>query len=523
MTFSHLARRCRPLLVHLPLVTAAFIACVAVAPAQGTCIFPTPDGATIERVYTPPEVTAPHAMHRATVFYPPTGTRPANGWPVILSSGAGNFLEPLNGAGGTGPRLQICSASAADLYSLCMAGFCVVSIGTVGINSTGLGPDPNVFYPYGSPEWNRFDLYWGEKDIVWARQWLAENEASLQIDNGQVITMGVSAGASYASSIALGPRRKFLGAVSTHAEQDTRCAGVVALMLPSWIRAFTDSFFGNHWINPTTGSHAITIAEADPDDLARSSASRWIRDPASYAFDTPAFLAYEDPLASNEFRRDAVTGDPILTGAIDWVTALHATWFGLNAMQDLLSIHADFHTGQSLLIVEDDVDLSSLGSPASGWTDLRFDGTVGTQMGEFQGLLFAWLQRFLVPSDATATTRNGSGINPVVFTTNEVPVLGTTWNAHIDASAYPLAVSVLALSHAQPSSGIVIAGGELLIDIFSASSPFVFAISGPSSTGAVELAVPADPSLLGLKAPTQGIVLGGGYVLTNALDLVLGY
>ena len=74
--------------------------------------------------------------------------------------------------------------------------------------------------------------------------------------------------------------------------------------------------------------------------------------------------------------------------------------------------------------------------------------------------------------------RNGSGVHPLVNASLTLPVIGTSWVAHVDATAH----------------------------------------AGATHNNAI----PTDYRLSGFTLTTPGVILGGGLELTNAIDLGLG-
>ncbi|MEW6071183.1 MAG: PKD domain-containing protein [Planctomycetota bacterium] len=125
---------------------------------------------------------------------------------------------------------------------------------------------------------------------------------------------------------------------------------------------------------------------------------------------------------------------------------------------------------------------------------------------------------------ASATIRNGSGVNPVVFTTITLPVLGTTWQSQVNGGSIGASGLTFLVGYSAPTSGLIFAPGELLIDV---SSPWLFtSISGGASGISYHnIGIPNDPDLLGFPAYTQVLLnnVGGSGRLTNALDLILGH
>jgi hypothetical protein len=120
---------------------------------------------------------------------------------------------------------------------------------------------------------------------------------------------------------------------------------------------------------------------------------------------------------------------------------------------------------------------------------------------------------------ASASVRNGSGINPLTLASVQPPHLGGTWDtsldcsAHAPGSAFRLAFDAAAAGPLTPF-GEVLVGGTRLLRLVQphASTSVTFSV-----------AVPPDISLCGRQAYAQGACFGApGPRLGNALDLVLG-
>ena len=121
---------------------------------------------------------------------------------------------------------------------------------------------------------------------------------------------------------------------------------------------------------------------------------------------------------------------------------------------------------------------------------------------------------------AQATPRNGTGINPMVFSSVTPPAIGTTWVTAIDHSAHPGATATYLLVYSAPASGPILPAGELLV-----TGTKLFGESMASS-GTVDLhsnAIPNDVSFVGAVGYAQAAIFGGTVELTNALDLTLGF
>ena len=126
---------------------------------------------------------------------------------------------------------------------------------------------------------------------------------------------------------------------------------------------------------------------------------------------------------------------------------------------------------------------------------------------------------------ASATVRNGSGINALCYQSPAGPVLGGTWSATVSTAGHPGALFTAIGGYLAPAAGPVIPGfGELLVDLESSQ---VFLSLVPSGGGPSDLhstPVPANPSLAGLALPTQATILdAAGGEFCNAVDLVIGF
>jgi hypothetical protein len=121
---------------------------------------------------------------------------------------------------------------------------------------------------------------------------------------------------------------------------------------------------------------------------------------------------------------------------------------------------------------------------------------------------------------ASATVRNGSGINPLCLASTSLPVIGGTWTAEIDTTGHPGATFTV-LRGCLNSGQIPYHFGELLV-----FPEIVFArLVLPDGWGIARYAF-AIPNNLALDARvfyTQGAIFGGGVELCNAVDLLAGY
>jgi hypothetical protein len=122
---------------------------------------------------------------------------------------------------------------------------------------------------------------------------------------------------------------------------------------------------------------------------------------------------------------------------------------------------------------------------------------------------------------ATATSRNGTGINPVIFTNTATPRLGSVASFELDCTGFAPNLCGM-LGYPAPSTGPVVRYGEVLVDL---SNPKYFQRLLPHSGGVVvfNAPLPLDPIFCGFPVFLQGIVFGSpGPQLTNAIDIEAG-
>ena len=122
---------------------------------------------------------------------------------------------------------------------------------------------------------------------------------------------------------------------------------------------------------------------------------------------------------------------------------------------------------------------------------------------------------------ATAIVRNGTGINPLCYTSLTRPAIGTDWaSAVAHATTDPVTVMFVGLvaTNGPINPGI----GELLVDISGPVSSNIVISTGTTDTHT--LAVPASLDLVGLAFPTQALTVDAGLAvhLCNAIDITLG-
>ncbi|MFT5463319.1 MAG: hypothetical protein ACI8QS_002205 [Planctomycetota bacterium] len=132
-----------------------------------------------------------------------------------------------------------------------------------------------------------------------------------------------------------------------------------------------------------------------------------------------------------------------------------------------------------------------------------------------------YVEVFNCNTSASVTARNGSGLNPTCLSSTNLPILGSTWAASVDEDGLPGATLTYLISYAGQLSGVFIGPGELLID--PGSTFFFSTTAAPDASGAAvhTVAWPNDPGLVGAVTSVQGLLVGAGLQLCNALDLTL--
>lgn len=517
-------------------------------PGEGTRLF---DYAPTCQQYTPrPGAPLTFAAHRQvlTLFLNPAVPRPAAGAPVILFTGAGFFQEPLACLRTErGPDRTIAPNVLGDLYALFEAGWAIAIVGTTGIDDPDAISAPNLFHPHGTPEWNDSGLQYAEKEFVWARQFVSLHANALGLDNDTVLAYGRSAGAVYAAYLALGPERDTFDSVCPSDPlwtQATRCAGFLALDIPAWIPAWTQTTRGSHWEDASApGQAAPTLAAADLADLRLNSPSGAIRACGSNARDTPVLMLFDEAFCTGsacplDFARDPSTvvvcppggdptpGDPVEFDRQDILAGdlLHPAWSAIVLAQDLRGIEQepDFHeTRSALLLREDEADLEQL-------TDdelLLIDGFFPEDLREDEWLdqLLAWTGQFQGLADAQISSTLGAG-NVDLLTSSTAPFVGSAWPSQLDLTSVGPTDSVLyAFSMTTASVPDPASGGTLLVQAPYLDLRFV-PLSGETTLDA-DFALPTDPASVGVALHLQATIelSGGDSRLTNRLTAIPGY
>lgn len=397
-------------------------------PMDGSCLFD----------YTPEEVTLgnSHPAQRLSIFLPDEpASAPPLGYPVILYFPAAAF-----------GRVPQPGTDRIFLLEALDRGWAVVTVGTVGVDSTPVGEgviqpvrccplaggtcipdevpanatpcrDYNLYYPPGTPEWDDFNVYYGEKDAVWARQHIAMNATAYSLDDSRVFVAGTSSGAHYAAFLAFHDDLSWAAEPGSQSTMDTRVDGLLAFEPVSWFEGpFTQdaNLLGTHWPKADTSGmapgqyqRARVPGEVATTVLADASSSTWARN----APDVPVFIASGNGV-DTALTRDANTPDYALdfcrvgtptsacpdplqtwTGApvMDFTFTdgdpftevemlLHSAWHAIVLKQDLLGSDPVYHAEHSRLYLREDTrwdflpDAYNKNGPGeiTGWQDVDY-------------------------------------------------------------------------------------------------------------------------------------------------------
>jgi hypothetical protein len=128
----------------------------------------------------------------------------------------------------------------------------------------------------------------------------------------------------------------------------------------------------------------------------------------------------------------------------------------------------------------------------------------------------------LVCPAPSVIVNNGTGLNPLCFSAQNEPILGTTWNTRIDATGVPGAQWSIVTARLSGASRILDNGSEFLVNLQS-TQVFSSFQSGGGVTNHAH-AIPNNPSLGGQTWVVQGLVGSGESFLRlcNALNVTVG-
>ena len=106
-----------------------------------------------------------------------------------------------------------------------------------------------------------------------------------------------------------------------------------------------------------------------------------------------------------------------------------------------------------------------------------------------------------------------------------LPVLGSTYTAVVDLLGTTDHDLAWLAGFATPFTFTLGGGQTLLVNAADPCGELLGQVLVPGSVATFDLAVPAKPTLAGIRLCTQAVHLGGiqPWVLSNAQDLVLGF
>ena len=149
------------------------------------------------------------------------------------------------------------------------------------------------------------------------------------------------------------------------------------------------------------------------------------------------------------------------------------------------------------------------------------NGLVYVQLHSSSHLLGELRGQVLPCEAAKAFPNNGTGANPVALTADAPPVLGTDWTLNVDCSGHAPSAAIL-LFYSRSRSPKPINIGEVLV-LLSSKLLARTDLMHMGNTVSVTYVLPSDPSLCGLTAFVQALVLGApGGQLTNRINLIFG-
>jgi hypothetical protein len=344
-------------------VLAPFLPALLAAPhaAQGLAD-PLPPANPVPIVYCPPERLAadPPDPSQALNVFLPLGTAPADGWPVVLSTGYGGGVAapPVGALRSTG--------ATRPLFELVEAGIAVVHY---GVSGTGAGR--GLWFPPGHPS-GRHESFAGaddspEKSAQWAVQW-AKVQTSWPLDPDRIALRGSSGGAVLAIRTAMGPDGA-RAAGSPQVRASTRVAAVLALRPPTSIWALVQGpelgipIAAHLERADAPGVAADFLAQVDPElqkDYSLMRAAFALPEVRARNARQPIALLYDDPVLTIDgepatFELDA-SGFPVLHDVIAPPTQ-HDAWFGYRFWGSLIQVApgaARFHAARSMFAVRED-------------------------------------------------------------------------------------------------------------------------------------------------------------------------
>lgn len=134
-------------------------------------------------------------------------------------------------------------------------------------------------------------------------------------------------------------------------------------------------------------------------------------------------------------------------------------------------------------------------------------------------MTWAGMWTTLTPS---ATTRNGTGVNPNAYQSLNSPAIGQTWTALVSGAFHPGSTFSAILGFGAPLAPVLTSLGEILVDPSTGpvTTSIQLLVAGVSTHNTL---IPNDPNLYGVQLYTQAATTGNGIKLCNAVDLLFAY
>lgn len=317
--------------------------------------------------YMPPEAVLTAPQQKATVFWrTDLGAWPGPGKrPVLMLVGGGAFLrvDPVPGITNANGVAGIAAVNTVAFEWIRRGGI-LVSFGTVGLNpSAPLTPDPTSIVRHDGTgavwdgeDFDDPDVWFADKDIVWARKWLGQQMADGAIpgDPTRIGGLGQSSPGVIQCTMGLGPERVWPSLVSSQGGQPTTLRWIAFVSPSTWFPAYKGTFPGLHWEKATGGGEVATLlSEVAERTLIDTSPIGTAREANNRTNATAVFLFADEPVGSTDFSLDE-NGYPALRDAFDFTT-LHAAWFSEMFWRALLADAPDFHERTSRYYLRDTV------------------------------------------------------------------------------------------------------------------------------------------------------------------------
>ncbi len=486
----------------LPNATIPAITLPAITPAASPL---SPTYSAVD--YTPAEQTVPITVvttesETFNVFLP-NGTKPANGWPVILELRGAAFL-------GLGPRGSLTAGANAQqdfLRAKIDAGIAVIS---VGMASSGALAGNRWFAPPGDPSgrWEDPNYSFHEKSALKALQFVKKHgRGTYDVDPDRVFLLAASSGMSAAYFTSMGPDRKNWASGSVAADSEitysTSVRGIIGIDPVTSFSAMLDSLTvgKNAWESVTTpGTDATSYGDADPAFRQAASASDYIRFENSLAHSTPVFLVSDEAYGSTNFAVDT-DEFPALRNTVG--AAVHDFWHGVMLCDQLFLREGPTRHAVSRLAAVGGIEVGLPAPQLALVTDTYAAGDPYTQSSaDIDAWCVARSQEAVADPDGLQIHEHSGYIFGTPTTTQAQTIHTVTAT---NTAGFDTAPATITVNPERPS-GVSYAGGSNdIVFTKDALGSFSPAFSGsPDDWQLLSGALPPNISL----APTTGVISG---------------